>query len=313
MSLYNRIIDQQKLRLAWQHVKRNHPAEGVDGMSWEQFDENQKEELYRLHTELKEKQYEPLPVREITLYKGDKARNIALFSMRDKVVHQSVACELEKIYEAKFSEHSYAYRQGKSALDAVALIEKAVGDYDWALKMDIQNFFDSIQQKRLIGIMGSSIRENDVIDLMKLVMKTKALDLKSGQLISRSDGVYQGSSLAPIWSNIYLMEFDQPIEVNGICYVRYSDDILLLAKEREELEKIEHNARNYLGNIGLKLSEQKRELVNIKDGYTYLGYYFDKDGKSITKKAEESLKEKLETMWLASVNRTTEEKLAIGS
>ena len=110
MSLYNRIIDLQKLSAAWQRVRRNKPAAGVDNIIWQQFDENSREKLKQLQTELSEHVYMPLPVRNVTLYKGEKARVIALYSMRDKVVQQSVAQELTKLFEGRLSPQSYAYR-----------------------------------------------------------------------------------------------------------------------------------------------------------------------------------------------------------
>ena len=111
MSLYNKIIDIQKLSAAWQRVRRNKPAAGVDNVMWQQFDDNSREELKQLQIELREQRYAPLPVRNVTLYKGEKARVIALYSMRDKVVQQSLASELTKLFDNRLSSQSYAYRR----------------------------------------------------------------------------------------------------------------------------------------------------------------------------------------------------------
>ena len=89
MSVYNKVIDLQKLSAAWQRVRRNKPAAGVDNVTWQQFDENSREELKQLQIELREHRYEPLPVRNVTLYKGEKARVIALYSMRDRLQARS--------------------------------------------------------------------------------------------------------------------------------------------------------------------------------------------------------------------------------
>lgn len=185
MSIFNKIIDLQKLNQAWQRVRKNHPACGVDEITWQDFDANQKAELYQLHMELKEGRYEPLPVREITLYKGEKARNISLFSMRDKVVHQSIANELEKIFEPKFSPRCFAYRPNKSAMIAATEIGKAVLLYPWALKTDIHQFFDAIVQQRLLNLIKGQIKEEDVIDLIKTVLQVRILDRHTGQLIPK--------------------------------------------------------------------------------------------------------------------------------
>ena len=119
MSLYNKIIDLQKLSAAWQRVRRNKPAAGVDNITWQQFDENSREQMKQLQIELIEQRYTPLPVRNVTLYKGQKSRVIALYSMRDKIVQQSLASELARLFDNRLSSQSYAYRNDKSALQAI--------------------------------------------------------------------------------------------------------------------------------------------------------------------------------------------------
>lgn len=103
MSLYSKIIDIQKLQAAWRNVKKNKPARGVDDVTWEMFDNNIREELKQLNLELKNHEYHPFPVRMVNMYKEEKIRKIALFSMRDKVVQQATAQELTRIYDADFS------------------------------------------------------------------------------------------------------------------------------------------------------------------------------------------------------------------
>ena len=153
MSLYNKIIDLQKLSAAWQRVRRNKPAAGVDNITWQQFDENSREELKSLQVELADHTYMPLPVRNVTLYKGEKARKIALYSMRDKVVQQSLASEIMKLYDGRLSRQSYAYRSDKSALQAVEDISAEIltGSYNALLKTDITHFLDNISWDLLMS------------------------------------------------------------------------------------------------------------------------------------------------------------------
>ena len=143
MSLYNKIIDRQKLDAAWQKVRKNKPAAGVDRVTWEQYDEEIKENIRLLNKDLTEHTYAALPVKEVMLYKGDKARTIALYAMRDKVVQQSLAAELTKIFDKDFSARTYAYRPGKSALSAIEDIhERIVSEkYRFFIKLDIHDFF----------------------------------------------------------------------------------------------------------------------------------------------------------------------------
>ena len=103
MSLYTKIIDLQKLDVSLQKVLKNKPAPGVDGITYDMFEANKKEYLKQLHLELQEHRYHPLPVKLVQLYKGEKERTVALYAMRDKVIQQSIAFELQKIYEPMFS------------------------------------------------------------------------------------------------------------------------------------------------------------------------------------------------------------------
>ena len=151
MSLYNKIIDLQKMNQAWEKVRKNKPAAGVDNVTFEQFEANRKEELKQLQIELQEHRYKALPVKRVVIYKEDKKREIALYTMRDKVVQQSIAYELNRLYDGKFSNQTYAYRSNKSALLAVNGIEEEIqtGKYAYILKLDIAHFFDTIQWKLL--------------------------------------------------------------------------------------------------------------------------------------------------------------------
>jgi len=119
MSLYTKIIDLQKLNQAWDKVRKNKPAAGVDRVTWEQFDRDRKTELKQLQMELAGHTYTSMPVRRVVMYQGEKARELALYSMRDKVVQQSVCAELTRLYDGRFSSQTYAYRSQKSALSAV--------------------------------------------------------------------------------------------------------------------------------------------------------------------------------------------------
>lgn len=177
MSLYSKIIDMQKLGQAWERVRKNKPACGVDNVTFEMFEERRREEIKQLNLELTEHRYESLPVRMNTIYKGEKARRIALFSMRDKIVQQSLAHELGRIYEPLFSKSTYAYRPGQSALEALKLIEERIKGKKslWVLQMDIADYFDSIQHEGLLRILGQQIKEQDVLELTRTVLRAKVL------------------------------------------------------------------------------------------------------------------------------------------
>ena len=240
MGIYSKIIDIQKLGQAWERVRKNKPACGVDNVTCEMFEERRREEIKQLNIELAEHRYESLPVRLTTIYKGEKARRIALFSMRDKVVQQSLAHELGRIYEPLFSKSTYAYRPGQSALEALKLIgEKTKGKQGlWVLQMDIADYFDSIRHDVLLHTLRKQVKEQDVLELTQTVLKAKVLDAQTGELSENRVGIYQGSSCAPLLSNIYLMDYDREMENRSSFYIRYSDDILVLESSQEKAKEL---------------------------------------------------------------------------
>lgn len=289
MSMYSKIIDLQKLSHAWERVRKNKPASGVDNVTCEQFDHRMKEELRQLNIELAEHRYKALPVKKVILYKGEKAREIALYSMRDKVVQQSLAYELNRIYDNRFSEQTYAYRNNKSALNAVNVIDEQIrsSKYTYIMKADIVHFFDTIHWETLRNILCQTIKEEDVLFLIEENSKSTMLE-DTGELIEKRQGIYQGSAISPILSNIYLMDFDNWLAQENVFYVRYADDMLLLGNSKEELLSLLKAMKLKLQMLGLKVNESKTSCVSLEEGINFLGYHFSSQEKRYQKRQSRS-------------------------
>lgn len=313
MSLYNKIIDQQKLREAWKLVYKNKPKEGVDNVTCEEFEEDKKNMIKGLWNELVNHAYECQPVQLISIYKGDKMRCISLYTMRDKVLQSSMAKEISSIFEPYFSECCYAYRSGKSALHASQKIHHQILQMKqgFVLRTDISSFFDCILHDVLVSKIRERIHEEDVVELILKVIKTCSLE-KTGELIEKKRGIYQGSTLAPVLSNIYLMKMDTRIERETVFYVRYSDDILAFFEDVDKAEAYRKRLSLYLEELGLELNEKKTRIVSFNDGFDFLGYRFDQSGKAIPNKAEDQLAERLEDVWLDSKYHTIQARLEKG-
>ncbi|KIR01321.1 retron-type reverse transcriptase [Lachnospiraceae bacterium TWA4] len=252
MGIYTKIIDLQKLEKSWQKVRQNKPAAGADGITVDEFEARKREYLQQLHLDLKNGVYKPQVVKMISIVKNEKVREIGLFSMRDKVVHLSIQLELQKIYEPIFSSRCQAYRPGKSSLLASKEIEgyvKTHTDY-WLLKLDIEKFFDNISKEQLIDILNRRLHETELIDLLKCCLNTSSVD-KDGVIHEKEVGVYQGSSLSPVLSNIYLSHFDKLMENKCEFYLRYSDDILILGKDEDTVKSCYKVALEEIQKMGL--------------------------------------------------------------
>jgi group II intron reverse transcriptase/maturase len=305
-SWYAKIIDLQNLAAAWDRVKRNKPASGADKITWEQFDENIKENLKQLNIELAEHRYTPMPVKCAVVYRNDKAREIALFSMRDKVVQQSIALALVQMYDTLFPKGCCAYRSGKSALKAIDMIENTAKECTdgWFLKTDITHFFDNIDVEILSSILRKKIVEEDVITLIKdQCLAPKLTD--NGNVEIMKKGIHQGSGIAPVLSNIYMREFDG--EMDGACkmFIRYSDDIAIIENDEKSIKDDAAKLGVLIEKQGLSINKSKTLIGRVHDGFNFLGYHIDANGKAIPAKAEDDLAERLEGMWL------TEKKLDI--
>ena len=312
MSLYSKIIDRQKLNAAWQRVKKNKPAAGIDNVTYEQFDQGIKENLNQLHVELADHQYRALPVKIITLYKDEKARQIALYSMRDKVVQQSLAIELNKVFDGHFSDQTSAYRHEKSAMVAIEEINGKImeGVFTCYIKLDIKDFFGSVRWGQILDILRRFIPEEDVCDLIRQNSCGTWLDMDTGDICDRPVGIYQGSIISPILSNLYLMDFDKWLaDMQDIYFIRYSDDMIVLGKTREKLTDLLQEMLFHLRGKGLEINDKKSQIGKLADGMYFLGYFFDDRGKAIPKKAEVNLQNRLETLWITNGELSVEEKL----
>ena len=312
MSLYNKVIDLQKMDQAWDRVRKNKPSAGVDGISYEQFETNKKEYLKQLELELREHKYHALPVKLTTIYKGEKERVIAQYSMRDKVVQQSLAAELNRLFDPLFSKQTYAYRQDKSALRAIEEISNKAKEnvYSSFLKLDISKYFDRIDWNILQTALRKVLQEEDVIDLIKENACAASLDTQTGELTEKTTGIYQGSGIAPVLSNIYLMDFDLWLSSQeDIFFIRYSDDMLILTGSNDRSVNLLQEISTRLSLKGLKLNDSKSNIGSINDGFDFLGYNFDTSGKAIPAKAEHDLQDRLEMMWLTAGDIGIEDKL----
>lgn len=310
MGLYGKIIDLQKLQMAWSKVRKNKPAAGIDNITWEQFDAQKTTELKQLNKELADHTYTPMPVKCTKIYRDEKEREIALYAMRDKTVQQSVAEELNKIYEHELSSGTYAYRSGRSALQAVEEIEQMIkaGRYSFVFKIDIVKFFDNIRWDILAGQLRQRIREEDVIELIRAESLAPSVD-REGNLKEKKVGIYQGSCISPILSNIYLMEYDKAISAECLQFFRYSDDILILGQSRDELVDLLTRTQSFFESLGLTISEEKSKLVPLSEGISFLGYYFTDQGKGVPPAAKDELSSRLEMQWLVNRNLSLHEKL----
>lgn len=212
---------------------------------------------------------DPLSGFEIDKNNGEK-RQLAQASITSKVVQKIIADAL--LDSVKFNDKSYAFRKGKGVLKAINRTKDFLKMYRYVAKADIDNFFDSVNQKKLLLILQKIVADSKIIMLISLFLKNGML--KNNEWIDKSQWVYQGDVLSPVLSNLYLHSFDEALEKKGIDFVRFADDMLFFAKSEKESKKILVVATAYLQALDLTFGENKSYLSSLSEGFEFLGLRF---------------------------------------
>ena len=244
---------------------------------------------------------DPLKGFEIDKSNGEK-RQLAQASILSKAIQKIVADEL--LDAIKLNNKSYAFRKGKGVLKAVNRTKDFLKNYNYIVKADIDDFFDSINQKKLIKTLKKYIKDKDILMLISLFLKNGML--KNNQWIDKSKGVYQGDVLSPVLSNIYLHTFDEALEKKGIDFVRFADDMVFFANSKKEAKKILAIASTYLKALDLTFGEDKSYIASKNEGFEFLGLRFKADAVSMDNKR---FQKKLSTISQKTKKRSLQESV----
>lgn len=291
--MWSNISSLKSLNHAWNKVRENQGGPGVDQITVEQFAQNLEENLRTLQGELQDGVYRPLPALRIYVNKDDGGqRSIGIPAVRDRVVQQSLLSELSPIFEPQFLDCSFAYRPGRSALDAIKRVESLLKEVcQWVLDGDIEGFFDSIDRALLLGFVAESVSDASILKLIEAFLNAGVFEdmgLHDGYL-----GIAQGNVISPLLANIYLHRFDLALTHKGYHLIRYADDFVLLEDSQEKATKALADAAIALQTLKLNLNEKKTSLLHARSGFVFLGYYIDSRGKGPSKKAIEAIQRKL--------------------
>ena len=297
----NALCQIPRLYLAWNTVKAKGSAGGVDGISILEFEKDKRKEIPKLAEELKAGTWKPQPYMEIEVAKTknpDEMRKLGMTAIRDKIVQHAIKSIIEPRYEKIFLGNSYGYRPGKGATKAIrrVLAECCKKQYKYVLRLDIDNFFDTINhdilQKRLVA----TGMEPEIVRLIMLCVKMGKVRQNSLEWVETEYGTPQGAVLSPILSNLYLHSFDQFAVSKNVPYVRYADDFLFLTETKEQAEEILTKTETHLKEK-LELSlNQPPEIIDLNDGFDFLGITIKDMKASITEKKREDLTDRIDSL-----------------
>ena len=274
-NLMEQILHKDNLNKAYKKVKSNKGAGGVDGMSVDELLGFLRDNQKQLIQQIKDGKYKPNPVRRVEIPKETKGefRKLGVPTVVDRVFQQAITQVLSPIYEKQFSENSFGFRPNRGAHDALKQCQTNVNDgYVYVVDMDLEKFFDTVSQSKLIEVLSRTIKDGRVISLIHKYLNAGVIS--RGMFEKTAVGMPQGGPLSPLLSNIMLNEMDKELTRRGHRFVRYADDCMIFCKSRKSAERTLENIVPYIeGKLFLKVNRTKTSVAHISK-VKYLGYSF---------------------------------------
>lgn len=273
-KLLEKILSKDNMNTAFKRVKANKGARGIDDMTVDELLQYLKENGEQIKEDIREGRYNPKAVRRVEIPKTDGSkRKLGIPTVVDRVIQQAIAQQLSKIYEPKFSENSYGFRPNKSTQDAVLKAKEIMNNgYKWVVDLDLEKFFDTVNQDLLISIIRRTVNEDKVVSIIRKYLQAGVL--VNGVFEKTEEGTPQGGNISPILSNIMLNELDKELEKRGLEFVRYADDCVIFTKSRKSAERVMENITRFIETkLRLKVNKNKSKVERpwrIK----YLGFSF---------------------------------------
>ena len=265
------MLTRQNLQLAWKRVKANKGAAGVDGLDIEQTARMLRTSWPDIRQSLLQGRYRPSPVRKVMIPKPDGTqRELGIPTVTDRLIQQALLQVLQPLIDPTFSEHSYGFRPGRRAHDAV----KAARAYVQSGKrvvvdVDLAKFFDRVNHDILIDRLNRRIDDAGVIRLVRAYLNAGIMD--GGVVVDRHLGTPQGGPLSPLLANVLLDEVDKALEARGYCFARYADDCNVYVGSKRAGERVMAYLRRLYTGLKLQINEAKSAVASAF-GRKFLGY-----------------------------------------
>ena len=317
-SLMDKVYSPRALESAWNQVKSNRGSGGVDRETVQQFESQAEPRLRELSEALKNETYRPLPVRRVYIPKADgRKRPLGIPAVRDRIVQASLRSVLEPIFEREFSEHSYGFRPGRGAKDALRRVDRLLSEgCRYVVDADLKSYFDTIPHDRLMERVKERVADGRVLSLITAFLKQGVLE--EGQEWIPAQGSPQGAVVSPLLANVYLHPLDVRMREAGYEMTRYADDFVVQCRTAEEARQAMETIRQWTETVGLTLHPEKTRIVDMNEpgGFDFLGYHFERGERrprrSSLKKFKDAIRQKtrrtqgrsLEVI-IEDVNRTT--------
>ncbi|MDA1095004.1 MAG: group II intron reverse transcriptase/maturase [Acidobacteria bacterium] len=272
------VCDRQNLEQAWKRVRANKGSPGVDGLTVDATADYLREHWPTIRDQLLTGTYTPQPVKRVDIPKpASGVRQLGVPCVVDRLIQQAVLQVLQPQWDPTFSEHSYGFRPGRSAHQAVAQAQAYIADgYDVVVDLDLEKFFDRVNQDRLMARVAGRVSDKRVLTLIRACLRAGVLE--DGLVRPTEEGTPQGGPLSPLLSNLVLDELDKELERRGHRFCRYADDSNIYVRSRKAGDRV-------MASIGRFVTDQLRLTVNTSksavarpEERTFLGFRLTNDG-----------------------------------
>jgi RNA-directed DNA polymerase len=277
-SLIDKVSRLDVLELAWEKVRSNAGACGVDGITVEAFAKDSQKRLLAVSEQIQRGTYQPQPVKRVWIPKPGSAeeRPLGIPTVRDRVVQSALRMMMEPIFEREFAQQSFGFRPGRSCQDALRRVDGLLkSGHVHVVDIDIRGYFDAIPHERLMAEVEKHIADGRVLGLIEAFLKAEVMgEMDQWEVDS---GTPQGGVISPLLANIYLNPLDWKLAPAGLEMVRYADDIVVLCRAPEQAAQALETIREWLAGAGLELHAEKTKVVDMAPAgahFDFLGYRF---------------------------------------
>ena len=271
-GLIEAVVEPENMRQALKRVRSNRGSPGVDGVTVQELPESIRKEWPRLRKELLEGSYQPQPVKRVEIPKPDGGvRELGIPTVLDRLIQQAILQVLTPLYDPTFSDHSYGFRPGRSAHQALLRAREYVASgKGWVVDLDLEKFFDRVNHDILMGRLARRIGDKRLLKLIRAYLSAGVL--LNGVVVSREEGTPQGGPLSPLLANILLDDLDKELEARGHSFCRYADDCNIYVQTQRAGERVMASVTRFLERkLRLKVNTAKSAVAR-PSARKFLGY-----------------------------------------
>ena len=298
MHLMEKMCERENLERAWQRVRGNKGAPGVDGMTIDYAKSYLREHWPDIRSQLLAGAYRPQPVKRVEIPKPDGGvRKLGVPCVVDRLIQQALLQVLQKRWDPTFSEHSYGFRPGRSAHQAVAQAQRYVAEgYSVVVDLDLEKFFDRVNHDGLMARVAARLADKRVLKLIRAFLNAGVME--DGLVRPVDEGTPQGGPLSPLLSNLVLDDLDKELARRGLRFCRYADDCNIYVRSRRAGERVMASVSRFLTlRLKLKVNETKSAVARPEER-KFLGFSISNDGseRRIAPKALDKFKARIRDM-----------------